>query len=285
MAVKSLGALVLEFLRLADVQRLCQTSKPFQHVSKQHAAIVKWLRDLEVLYCLGCPDELRQRISLSIREHGTDYRVMSYEEGGFMTRFDEDSIFGAIDTRWYDWILDLYSPQCRFATMEGFQLEEYCGLENGEAYETLDSESESDEEEEDQDDEDDVEQPVSDDDGPSSPAMKKLRYSMCSSQFCSSQRLDTSVSRLFNIEDKQYCGHCLDESTFLKLMFCSRHMSGHNGTDWKVVEPKYQKEGNEPAPEEWNLQENEFWVRLYFHQPYNYGELRFIGIGPRGRSD
>jgi hypothetical protein len=107
---------------------------------------------------------------------------------------------------------------------------------------------------------------------------KRQRRIGCSSIFCDKVKRNM----IYWVNDTSYCGSCLDKDRLLALRFCSQHSMGKE-VRWSVFEQPYNdRDAREQA--QMSLQENEFWVHLQSSQPYNYGEFRFIGVGPRRRA-
>lgn len=280
---------VLACLRIADVQRLsCTNHRLGALVGRHEDSVLAWLKDLEVLRCLDCPEALLRRMSLAIRSR--QYRVMSYEGGAHDPIPAEGgaSLFDVFDRMWDTFGHDRNGP-LRFATAHPLDLEEL-EVFREEAYDDIaehqDEGGDNDEVQSRQRDSD------NDNEFQSSPLPKKQKMLCastgapapeCSSKFCVHKH---SASRLYHLAgNSSYCGACLDGSNYLKLMFCSVHVTGKN-TDWSVKEIDYSEQVKyQPTAQKeyWGLQDNEFWVRVWYSAPYNVGELRFIGVGPRGR--
>lgn len=252
--VTSVG--ILECLRIADIQRLVCTSKRWGPLIMENCQdVVSWLRDLEALYSLDCrSDSLLRKMSHSIKTR--QYRVMRYEEGCFEPKIGGQSLFEVLDKNWHYSVFASTEP-FRFSTVHHLDLEEY-EVFPGDAYTDLEVCSDEDKH-----------------DG--TPRVKKQKTTLaCSSPFCKQPH---DVSRVYHVYEKPYCGCCLDNSNYLRLQFCKAHVTGKN-TDWSVEELRYRTK----PTNNWGLQENEFWVHIWHATPYNIGEIRFIGIGPRLRT-
>lgn len=111
----------------------------------------------------------------------------------------------------------------------------------------------------------------------------------CASEFCQSA---DDVVRYFWVRDKTYCGLCLDEFFLLKLRFCFEHVARKGGSgprDFSIQEepPRGKLEVHSGlSMEQCEVEDDEFWVRLFFERNvYDYGEIRFVGVGSRLMED
>jgi hypothetical protein len=258
--VSSLGVQVLEYLRIADIQRLCVCCKTLEGLptaSPAVCAIVRWLKDVEVLYCMKCPETLRQKISRSMKQYPARYRVVEYPN----TRIVGRTLYEAMEDNWEECFPTThYGP---YWTAESYGLARNLhrsGELPDQAYEYIGgSERNYD---------------------ANIPPFKKQRKLECSSRFCQEKR--GTYDLLFYVGGTPYCSECISQSNYLKIRFCSEHEVMIDSW-WYVAEKKYDDEEQDDGRDEpvFSLGKDEFWVHLFHASPYEDFEFCFIGVGPR----
>ena len=271
------GIQMIQMLQYSDVQRLACTAKPFAtllllHPHSSMGQVVLWLRDVQLLDYVPCASStLSTKLVQALYERTV--RILSYEDGGHVRPEPLPNVTTLYDVYNQSWSYRFFgtSKPFSFQTVHSLDLEEW-ELEPGTAFETQ---------------VDTTKQDIHDDDDKLDtdpnhivhhPNKRQRRNNLleCSSSSCH----DRYVERVYYVNGSPYCGACMDTSCKLKLCFCVEHYHVHN-TDWSLSEPSYTDATD--TPEFWGLHESEFWVRLWYTQPYNSGELRLIGQGPRAR--
>ena len=256
---------IISHLGYFDVQRLACTSRTFAKLLSinqqdknsnnedlQH--IIYWLRDLKVLHSLQCPKYLLHKISHAI--YNKSYRIMSFEEGAYDTPQieEEKTIFHVFETSFPCRFFGS-TPDFQFNNVHPLDLEER-ELEVGEMFDDVCYDKETSEYQ------------------PSTYGGDGLEcdFMHCKQDF---------VSRIFYVNGKAVCGKCIDEVCFLKLRFCAEFYRADNSS-FNVEELDY--DDKEDLPSRWGMGNDEFWAQIWYTAPYNYGELRFVGVGPRQSS-
>ena len=59
---RDLAPLIVQYLRLADIQRLSVCCQDLKDLSTRQFKIATWLKELEVLRCLDCPLPIQKKI-------------------------------------------------------------------------------------------------------------------------------------------------------------------------------------------------------------------------------
>lgn len=255
------------YLGYFHIQRLTCTSKDFNLcLSLVHSQdpsqkklhhVIQWLRELEVLYSLRCSNHLLNKISNAIYHKA--YRIMSFEQGGDEHQLMEEKTLYELFERQFPYRFFGGSSYFYFETCHPLDLIER-ELEPGEMF-------------------DDVCYNVNDE-GTMVTAYEPETYIGegldCHFEHCK----EPLIKRVFYVSGSSICGKCMDTNCILKLRFCSEFYRAQNSS-FEVKELKYDSNNDDESPEKWGLKSNEFWARIWYTAPYNVGELRLIGVGPR----
>lgn len=245
---------VLAWLRYADVQRLTCTSAKVAHVlEQQHAAIIRYLRDIEVLICLQCPLRLQRKLSKALQQQ-EHYRIMEWEQGAYdrPQTMPTATLYDAFESNWSHRFFGGTVPFL-FASVHHLDLEER-ELEVGEAFDDVDMMGRNDNGDVDEEEDEDHDEDEYDD-----PPAKRQRPTLleCSSIFCDHE--SNAVTRVYYVNENPYCGSCLDRDCFLKLRFCNQHYRVHN-SEFRAQELLPY---NPEDVAHWGLADDEFWARLW----------------------
>lgn len=271
---------IVEYLRFGDHQRLICSSKLIYEDHKRrmdstnetpYKDTILWLRDMEVLYSLSCPRRLRNKMSQAIKFK--KYYIMSYCQGGHDPQIETHSktMFDMFESNWKVYFFGGVEDFL-FGTVHSLDLEER-ELEKGEAYDEIIEDDDDDDNE--KEDNSEAETGNSDGDDNNDDHLhvnKKQRMLKCQSIFCETP----AARRVYYVNQSVYCGSCLDASCFLKLRWCYEHYKCGN-SEWSARELPYNNNGID----QWGLEDNQFWARIWYTQPYNEAEIRFIGVGER----
>uniref|UniRef100_A0A6U3WYY4 Uncharacterized protein n=1 Tax=Ditylum brightwellii TaxID=49249 RepID=A0A6U3WYY4_9STRA len=277
---RDLAALILQYLRWADIQRLsvcCQDLNKDLSSSGQHAAIVRWLKELEVLRCLDCPLPIQNKILKSIQDHPSEsYRAMACYCNSAMGTNEPYESHGTLQAAFQSMLMSrlfIDGDEIPFQSIQETDLQTMLSgfdCSDGEiivegAYINIIDQHQNQEK----------------------PTKKKPRTDhQCCSIFCQS----SNISRFYFVRSKTYCGKCLDDLFLLKLRFCVEHVRRSYNTSRDGVYKPFSVE-EDSYDETWRkdhceLGENEFWVRLFYERnPYDFGEIRFVGLGSRDVSE
>ena len=288
----SLGPLILQYLRWADIQRIaccCRRLKNMSNTKVDSAAIataVSLQRELEILKCLNCPPHIMAKILDSMRQKHP-YRVIAYDssydglneycwDGGsnkaavLETAFQTsmvDILFGEH--------MDVIDPPYPLAGIKEDLLQSI--LNNSECMEG----------------EIEVEDAYINVLPKPTKKRKKVQneedeYCCASAMYSSSCRgatnNDNNMPRFFFVGGNTYCEYCLDDFFLIKLRFFIEHAKSDRRRNFSIEEDSYvtKKGGWKMTPELCTLKEDEFWVRLCFERNNtDFREIRFVGVGPR----
>lgn len=289
------GSHVLQYLRWADVQRLTVCCRALKDLSSRSgssniANVVQWLRELEILKCLDCPKPLMHKMLQSIRQYPTRYRLVALECDSAVGNQD------TVDTYTEDSLEAAFQKVLLSRLFEDTDRIPFASISNGNLQGMLSGYECADDEVNVEGAYINVNKPgdqAQEEDSQQEPPKKKRTLdhdadacTSCSLGFC--QQPATNISRYFFVRDKAYCGHCLDKFFLLKLRFCFEHVDRHGGSgprDFSIQEDSYNDNDNKKhgvTMEQCGVKDDEFWVKLFYEKNhYDFGEIRFVGVGPR----